>query len=224
MTATAITPELSALGAMLLGLIVGSLGLGIRHFAVSYEGTSLLKETAFSASHGIGLYRDLHATIDLGYSLNLYRAEFGETVTGEDPGSAATLGLDAGLFVTLHERTSFGILVKNFNHPTIGEQREELPQRVHGGIAYEPYAGVITTFEIEAPLGEQPQYHGGLEAEIVTGFTLRAGVMTYPNKLAAGFGYRRSGLALNYGFSTGGGTLDSSHQFGLGFTWGGETP
>jgi hypothetical protein len=48
--------------------------------------------------------------------------------------------------------------------------------------------------------------------------------MTQPSKLTAGFGYEVKGLGLNYAFSTGGGTLDGSHQFGLSLTWGGETP
>ena len=46
-------------------------------------------------------------------------------------------------------------------------------------------------------------------------FALRAGVVTNPNSLTAGFGYRCRGSALDYGFSTGGGVLDSTHQFGL---------
>ena len=57
---------------------------------------------------------------------------------------------------------------------------------------------------------------------IVENFALRAGVLTNPNKLTAGFGYSLSGLGVQYGFSTGGGTLDSTHQFGLNYTWGGE--
>ena len=39
-----------------------------------------------------------------------------------------------------------------------------------------------------------------------------------------GFGYRAGRVAFDYGFSTGGGTLDSTHQFGLRLSWGGEAP
>lgn len=211
-------------GSIPLSPKLGAIGLGLRHFAVNYEDVSLLKETSFTASHGIGLYRDLHSTIDIGYALNLYRVEFGETVSGEDPGSDMAVGLDASMYFTLHERTKLGVLMKNLNNPVVGREQEELLQRIHAGVAYEPYTAVITTFEIETQFGEQPQYHGGLEAEIVTGFLLRAGVMTNPSKLAGGFAYRNGGFDLSYGFSTGGGTLDSSHQFGVGFNWGGETP
>jgi hypothetical protein len=40
--------------------------------------------------------------------------------------------------------------------------------------------------------------------------------------LTGGFGYTFENFGVNYGFSTGGGTLDSTHQFGLQFAWGGE--
>ena len=108
------------------------------------------------------------------------------------------------------------------NNPQIGSEQENLRQRVNGGISYEPYRGVITTFEVESQLGEQVQYHGGVEMVIFRGFALRAGVMTSPNKVTAGFGYIFRGVALNYGYSTGVGVLDSSHQFGLNYYWGGE--
>jgi hypothetical protein len=31
-------------------------------------------------------------------------------------------------------------------------------------------------------------------------------------------------VGVDYGFSTGGGTLESTHQFGLRLSWGGEAP
>jgi len=124
--------------------------------------------------------------------------------------------------VTLHERTRLGVLAKSINNPQIGEDKEEIPQRIHGGIAYEPYVGVVTTFEIESQLGEAVIYHGGVEMEVITNFRLRFGVQARPEKLMAGFGYAVEGFTLDYGFSTGGGVLDSSHQFGLTFSWGGE--
>ncbi len=57
---------------------------------------------------------------------------------------------------------------------------------------------------------------------VVKGFALRAGAATGPNKLTGGFGYTFENFGVNYGFSSGGGTLDSTHQFGLKYAWGGE--
>jgi len=42
------------------------------------------------------------------------------------------------------------------------------------------------------------------------------GIETDPSKVTGGFGVRLPQyLTLDYGFSSGGGTLDQSHQFGL---------
>ncbi len=202
----------------------GNLGLGMSSFEVEYDGTSLLKETQVSLAHGFGLYSDYHSRIDFGYSVNMYRVELGESV-GDDPepsGSDTAFGIDLGFMMTLHKRTHVGFQIKNLNNPQIGVDTEELHRRLIAGISYEPYDGVVTTFEFDNELGEDVQYHGGIDMTIVTGFALRAGVLTNPNKLTAGFGYALAGFGFDYGFSTGGGTLDSTHQFGLNFAWGGE--
>ena len=91
------------------------------------------------------------------------------------------------------------------------------------GVSYEPYDGVITTFEIDNELGQELQYHGGLEMMVVTGFALRAGVMTNPNKLTGGLRLHLRRLRASTTASPpAAATLDSTHQFGLNFAWGGE--
>lgn len=203
---------------------VGALGFGLRRFTTTWEGVSLHEETTFTFAHGIRLYEDYHTTVDLGTALNFYSLEFGATVDEVDPGSDTVAGADVGLLVGLHRRTRLGVMVKNVNNPQIGVDNEELPQRIHGGIAYEPYAGVTTVFEIESALGEDPQYHGGIEFAVLETLFLRAGATTNPGTMTAGFGYVFEGLAVNYGFSSGGGVLKPSHQFGMTFAWGGEAP
>ena len=200
----------------------GNVGLAMSHFKVGYRDTSLLKETQVTLAHGFKLYGDYHSRIDFGYALNMYSVELGKSVTGLDPGSDTAFGIDLGFMMTLHKRTRLGFQVKNLNNPNIGIDEEELHRRLIAGVSYEPYAGVITTFEFDNELGEEVQYHGGIEMNIVDSFALRAGVLTNPNKLTAGFGYTLQGFGFHYGFSTGGGTLDSTHQFGLNFAWGGE--
>ncbi len=202
----------------------GGLGFGLRRFATTYDGVDLHNETTFTLAHGIRLYEDLHTTVDVGTALNFYRLEFGETVSGIDPGDAGAVGGDVGLLVTLHRRTRLGVMVKNVNNPTIGLDNEELTQRLHAGLAYEPYDGVTTVFEIESALGYDPQYHGGVEFTVLDRLALRAGVLSNPNKMTAGFGYVFEGFGVDYAFSSGGGILKPSHQFGMTFAWGGETP
>lgn len=211
------------LGAALdVSAIGGGLGLGLRQYGVEYEGTDLQTEQTFTLSYGTELYADIHSRIAVGVGLNLMRLEFGETVSGLDPGSDTAIGLDVGLVATLHENIHMGVLVDNLNAPKIGLDEEELPRRLQAGLAYEPYTGVVTALEMESLHGGEVQWHAGLEVEVIERFVLRTGLITRPNKLTAGFGYRFEGASLNYGFSTGGGVLDGSHQFGLGWAWGGE--
>lgn len=200
----------------------GTLGVGFQQYGVEYENVDLLTESTFSLAYGLTLVEDLHSTVSVGASLNMYRLEFGETVGGLKPGDDSAAGVDLGLMVTLHDRTRMGVLIHNLNAPKIGIDEEELPRRLHGGVAYAPYDGVVTTFEIENAHGEKVQWRGGLEFEVADGFMLRSGIMTQPNKLTAGFGYAIDRVQLDYGFSTGGGVLDSSHQFGVRWDWGGE--
>lgn len=200
----------------------GNFGFGFSNMQVEWQGVELLKETQLTFAHGATLFQDMHSVIDAGWSVSMYNVEAGETVNGVDPGDATAFGIDFGLLVTLHERTRLGFQVKNLNNPQIGADEEELPRRLCGGVSYSPYDGVITTFEIENDLYEETQYHGGIEFQLVPGFDVRAGVVTNPNKVTGGFGYSFDRFSLQYGFSTGGGVLDNTHQFGLNFAWGGE--
>ncbi len=201
----------------------GAFGISLTQFKVEHENVKLLEENRISLGYGRALYSDMHSQVDLGASVNMYHLKFGETTSGLDPGNDSALGIDLGLLVTVHKRTRLGVMVKNLNNPQIGIDQEELAHRVIGGVSYEPYDGVITTFEIDSELGQDVQYRGGVEFYAAQGFALRAGIVTKPNKLTAGFGYTLDRFSLNYGFSTGGGTLDSTHQFGLNIAWGGET-
>ncbi len=206
----------------------GRFGIGLTNYSVSWEGVTLDRETRLTFAHGLDLYHDMHSRVAVGWSANVYRVEFADSYgdgtegSGLDPGSDATVGFDLGLQITLHRRTKLAVHTVNMNGPRIGVDNEELAQRVVGGISYEPYDGVTTTFEVDNELGEDVVYKGGVETWVVPQFALRAGVATNPNRLTAGFGYSLKGFSLDYGFSTGGGTLDSTHQFGLVYAWGGE--
>ncbi len=202
----------------------GNLGLGVTHFKVAVADTSLLSETRLTLAQGFELFSDYHSRICLGWALNLYSVDAGESVSGFEPGSDTAIGVDAGLTMVLHKRTRAGVQVRNLNNPTIGLDGQELPRALVAGIAYEPYDGVLTTFEFDNTLGREVRYHGGLEMAIIDGFSLRAGVITDPNRLTGGFGYQRGRVGIDYGFSTGGGTLESTHQFGVRLAWGGEAP
>jgi hypothetical protein len=194
----------------------GGAAFGYKHWSVDRGTVNLNREQTVSFAHGFTLFEDATSSAHFGWGVNFYNLEFGETIGGEDPGSAWTWGLDVGAVVTLYERTRAGFFTRNLNSPTIGEDEEELRQMVAAGIAYEPYDGVITAFDVRSQLGEEFRFHGGLEFAITSVLDLRVGIESDPSKLTGGFGVNLPRyFSFDYGFSTGGGTLDSSHQFGL---------
>lgn len=219
-------------GAMRLPAKWGGVAVGYRDFGVDYQGSGafeedLLSERTWSASHGFRLFRDASTSAAVGWSVNFYGLDFGESIGGVDPGNDWAVGLDVGALVTVYDRTRVGFLTRNLNSPVIGEDDEELRQQVVAGIAYEPYPDVITALDVRGEMGQEFRFHGGMEMGITDFLDVRAGLETDPNKLTGGFGVHLPGfgahlpgLTLDYAFSTGGGVLDSSHQFGIGLRLG----
>jgi len=195
---------------------LGGFGLGFRRLATEFQDEALDQQNTITLSHGFQLHKDVSTAVAFGYALNLYNEEFGTSVNGIDPGSASTIGLDLAARVTVRNRTSAGFIVRNINNPTIGDvDVEELPRRVTGGIAYYPYPDVLTTFDLDTELGSKPRFRGGAEFEFVEWLALRTGIATDPGLFTAGLGVGFRGFRLDYGFSTGPGPLDDSHQIGL---------
>lgn len=198
---------------------LGGVGLGFRRLATEFQDQSLDEQNTFTLAHGFQLHKDVSTAVSFGYALNLYNEEFGASVNGVDPGSASTIGVDLSARVTVRNRTSVGFIARNINNPTLGDvDVEELPRRVQGGIAYYPYPDVLTTFDLDTELGSKPRFRGGAEFEFVEWLALRTGIATDPGLFTAGLGVNWRGFRLDYGFSTGPGPLDDSHQIGLSLT------
>ncbi len=196
----------------------GGVGIGIRRFAVEYLGESLTGETTVSLAHGFQLLQDMQSTVSAGWSVNLYSLDYGTSVTGMDPGSATTVGVNLSAQAVVHERTRVGFYAHNINNPSIGKiDHEELLRQIGAGVAYSPYAGVTTVLDITNQLGDALQYRAGTEFEVTEFLRLRAGLRTSPNVFTAGVGINHYGISLDYAFSTGGGTLDTTHQFGISY-------
>ncbi|MDZ4805749.1 MAG: hypothetical protein SGI90_12895 [Candidatus Eisenbacteria bacterium] len=198
---------------------LGGVGIGFRRLATDFQDQSLDEQNTISLAHGFQLSEDISTAISIGYALNLYSQNFGPSVNNVDPGSATTVGLDLSARVTVRNRTSVGFIARNINNPTLGDvDVDDLPRRVTGGIAYYPYPDVLTTFDLDTELGQKPRFRGGAEFKFVEWLAFRTGIATDPGLFAAGMGINWKGFRLDYGFSTGPGPLDDSHQVGLSLT------
>jgi hypothetical protein len=214
-------------GSLRLSDTWGGMAVGLRHYGVDYRDTDLLGEYTLSLSHGFRVFKDASSGAAFGWTLNLYNLDFAPSVglsgtgaDGVDPGNAWTVGLDLGGVVEIYERTKVGFSVKNLNNPTIGEDQEELTQVMAVGAAYQPYEDVVTAFDIRGRVGGEFRFHGGAEFTLLEVLALRAGLETDPNKVTGGFGVLLRDFSFDYGFSTGGGVLESTHHFGLSYRFG----
>jgi len=199
----------------------GGVGVALRRFSVGYEGVDLTGETTVSVAHGFRLLKDYQSEVTLGYSLNLYSLDYGLSVGyedhGIDPGSGQAVGVNLAAQAVLRGRTRVGFYSMNINNTNIGKDDEQLRRRVGVGVNYQPYRGVETALDISGELGEQIQYRGGIDFQVVDFLWLRTGIRTEPNIYSFGAGIRLKGFMFDYGFSTGGGVLDDTHQVAIGY-------
>jgi len=194
----------------------GGIAMAVRHFGVEFGGEDLTRENTFTLAHGFKLLEDVQSTVSFGWALNVYNLSFGSTVGGIDPGSATVVGLDVAAQAVVQERTRIGFYATNVNNPRIGDvDKEELIRRVGVGAAYTPYRGVTTMFDISDQQGDPVQFRGGAEFAIDEYFLLRGGLHTNPDVFTFGAGFRWRGLNIDYGFSSSGGVLENTHQFGI---------
>jgi hypothetical protein len=195
----------------------GTVGVGYTDFRVEYQDVTLSVERTFTVAHGIRLMEDLTSSLAFGYALHVYNLDYPTvSVSGVDLGSETTVGLDIGFAARLYDRTTAGVYFTNVNNPEMGDPvATDLPQRVSGGIAYRPYDGVVTAVEIEKELGEDIQYHGGVEFRVADPLALRFGASSHPNlfDVGAGLHYGNAQVDLTYTHHP---VLDHTLHYGVG--------
>ena len=198
----------------------GTVGLGVRMFKTEHNDVDLEHEYTISLGQGFMLMKDVHSSLAFGYAANLYGLSFdAPSVSGEDLGSANTVGFDVGVLGTLRGRTRFGFFMKNINNPKMGEaDTEDLPQWFTAGVAYSPYGGVTTSLEMQKQDDEDVRTCFGVEAEVNNYLTVRAGLQNNPNRVSAGFGAMWQAVRIDYSY-TSHAVLPGGHHFGLGMVF-----
>ncbi|MCB0274739.1 MAG: hypothetical protein KDI06_07995 [Calditrichaeota bacterium] len=194
----------------------GSVSVNAQYFGVDYEGENLTGEFTFAVSHGFYLLKDVHSSLSFGYSLKSYYLSYGTSVDGLDLGSTTAFGLDVGFQASVYSRTFVGLYFLNLNNPKVGQfTKHELPQRIVVGVAYQPYDGVTTTFDLNRLLtANDMEFWGGAEFQVMKYLSLRFGATTNPGRFTAGLGLEIDRYQLEYGMRTHS-ELGETHTIGL---------
>jgi len=206
----------------------GTVALGYQGSSTQYSGNTLASESAFSISHAFYLQKDIISTLSIGYTVNLYQLDYGQSAgtsgdgsDGMDLGNGFGFGLDLGILGSLHERSWVGLFAKNINSPEMGGalSSSRLPRSLAIGFGYEPYYGLTTNFMIFQAIGTQKtQYRAGLEYRVLDWMVLRTGVNTDPNRIGLGFGIEKWGVLMDYAFISHP-VLPETHQFSIGYSF-----
>jgi len=192
----------------------GFLGLGIQSFSVQYQDVDLVSEKTYALSHSFNLIKDVHSSINMGYTLNMYHLSYDDD---SDLGEEATFGITAGSDITFHERTKIGFYFTNINSPDLGrEDQHELPRKMVIGLSYLPYNDVITMFDIEKKVNEQTELHSGIEVTLLELLKLRTGLRSNPVSFSGGLGIDHFNITVDYGFNTHS-ELGLTHQVNIGY-------
>ncbi len=194
----------------------GTAALGIKSFDVDFEDEVLMAENQYVLAHGFKLMEDIHSSIHVGWSANLYEL----AMDGYDKDTA--FGVNLGAIATLHQRTRFGFAVTNLNQPKMGENNQHsLPRQFSMGIAYTPYDQVVTSVEMKKDFAQDTEFMGGVEFRLFDPLWLRAGVHQNPATWSAGASFRLIGIILDYSF-TQHAVLDATHYLNIGYRFKGE--
>jgi len=204
---------------------MGKLGLSFESMSVSYQDRTLSGETALGLSHAFNLREDRISSLNMGYTLKYLSVDYGESAgisgdgsDGMDLGSSSTFGVDIGFQATLSKRHWLGVVAHNINAPKIGSGSAvfNLPRDVQAGFSYAPTQQVVTSFMLVTSPGLDTELHAGLEYNLNTYFTLRAGIQSQPNRFGTGFSFKAKGMALDYALVTHP-VLPATHQISLAY-------
>lgn len=174
----------------------GVVGIGAQLFDVDFEDTTLLSESHLVFAHSFRLMSDIHSSMHVGWTANLYNLE----MDGFDNDTAYGIGL--GALATLHRRTRFGFAITNLNNPKMGSSNQiDLPRKFAMGLSYEPYDQVVTSIEMKKDFAQSTEFMGGVELRLFDPLYLRAGVHQNPASWSAGASFRMIGVIVDYSFT-----------------------
>lgn len=176
-------------------------------------GNSLYKEQWFT----LAFAHDFRKKIFYGLAFNHQRLDIATY------GSDGAVGIDAGLVIPVTNNLAWGFLVKNLNHPKIGERTEELPQVFKTGLSITPTSKVLLNLEFFKETRFSEEFRFGLELQPLAQLALRAGTASNPSRFSAGFGIKLKRFSVDYAFFTHN-DLGLTHQVSLSAAFGASEP
>jgi hypothetical protein len=149
----------------------GALGIGMKRY-----GSDRYHETS-----GIAAYaRNLEGKINAGVSIAWKSREI------QSFGSDSVIGINLGLTAELLPGLVFGFSTLNVNTPSIGKDKEALPQSTFFGASYRLTSDILLAATVEADPDYPLRLLTGSEIQVLRHLSLRAGVATNPSVFSGG--------------------------------------
>ena len=175
-------------------------------FALTRMGFSLYREMTVTAVAA----RSFGGVVSAGCGINYDHLAISRC------GSASTLGIDIAATVLLSDDIRWGFSVLNINRPTIGREKDQLPQFFLTGINCDVLSTAGISFTIIKDVRYPVSIRTGVRFQPMENIVLRFGVSSDPSRYYAGFGIRYSSVSVDYSVATHT-ELGLTHTIGISF-------
>lgn len=176
-------------------------------------------------TYGFELYKEITATLTYannykskifyGANVNYYSLKI------QNYGSASTFGIDIGVLAYITDFLRWGFSAYNLNRPSIGTQKDKLPQVYRTGISVQPRNDLNFVLDVEKDTRYTASVKAGVEYTLYNMIDLRAGIGTEPTRFSGGVGIYYSLFEIGYGFYNHQ-DLGLTHQGTITINFGGE--
>ncbi|HEY6950792.1 MAG TPA: hypothetical protein VI758_00210 [Bacteroidota bacterium] len=181
----------------------GSTGIIVEQF-----GFELYRTIDFELGYGIALNK----RFSVGATFNLER----ESIKGY--GASSNITVDVGLLGKPFDNLAIGFAMNNLTAARAGRGRERLPQVVHFGVRYTPFADFFLSSELEKDVDFPLVFKAGIEERFFDFLDMRFGASNNPDKICAGFAVHYGMFEFGYaGYSHT--DLGWTHQIELSIRW-----
>ncbi len=195
-------PQLST-GGMFSAFPFESFTAGV---AVTTTGFSLYREMTATAIVAKSFNGILSAGCNINYN-HLAIARYG---------SAGTIGVDVAAAIQVTDNLRWGISLLNVNRPTIGEEKDELPQLYLTGVSCELLSTASVSFTLIKDVRYPLSVRTGARFSPLEIIDFRFGVSTEPSRYFAGVGIHYYSVSVDYSVATHI-DLGLTHSIGISF-------